>query len=50
MASVKNLSPINLSEATDANFQNDGEIWILYVDKTLLFDRKKYCSSKAMAW
>ena len=39
-----------LSEATVANFQNNGKIWILCVDKTLLSDGKKYCSSKAMAW
>ena len=40
-----------LSEATVVNFQNNGEIWISCVDKSLLSDReKKYCSSKAMTW
>ena len=39
-----------LSKATVANFQNNGKIWILCVDKTLLPDGKKYFSSKAMAW
>ena len=31
-------------------FQNNGKIWISCVDKALLSDGKKYCSSKAMAW
>ena len=39
-----------LREATVAHFQNNGKIWISCIDKSLLSDRKKYCSSKAMAW
>ena len=39
-----------LSEATVANFQNNGKIWILCVDKALLSEGEKYCSTKAMAW
>ena len=39
-----------LNETTDANFQNNGKICISYVDKALLSDGKKYCSSKVMAW
>ena len=41
-----------LSEATVANFQNNGKIWILCVYKALLSDWEggKYCSSKAIAW
>ena len=39
-----------LSEATVANFQNNGKIWISCVDKALLSDGEKFCSSKAMAW
>ena len=39
-----------LSDVTVANFQNNGKIWISCVDKALLSDGKKYCSSKSMAW
>ena len=41
-----------LSEATVANFQNNGKIWISSVSKALVSNggEKKYCSSKAMAW
>ena len=39
-----------LSEATVANFQNNGKIRILCVDKALLSDGEKYYSSKAMTW
>ena len=50
----QNLNPIGLlvyklSEATVANFQNNGKILISCVDKALLSDGEKYCSSKAMA-
>ena len=38
-----------LSEATLANFQNNGKIWISCVDKAFLSDGKKYSLGKAMA-
>ena len=39
-----------LSEATLANLQNNGKIWISCADNVLLSDGKKYYSSKVMAW
>ena len=35
-----------LSEATVANFQNNGKIWILCVDKALLSDGKNIVQAK----
>ena len=32
-----------LSKATVANFQNNGKLWILCVDKAFLSDGTKYC-------
>ena len=37
-----------LSEATVANFQNNGKILIWCVDKALLSDVKKFCTRKVM--
>ena len=38
-----------LSEATVANFHNNGKLRISCADKALLSDGEKYCSNKAMA-
>ncbi len=39
-----------LNEATVANFQNNGKIWISCDDKPLLSDGKNTVQAKAIAW